>query len=130
MREKKVFTKLINGKKFISNQVMSLPRHNDKKPVFMTKWGQFLFTCFDSREKQLEWWIDTLKRKRKAGAAFEAYEVIYGDAPYSFFADIEVYCPVNADYLDRLQERIVTDVTNRCEELDEHCLVFSENHRN
>lgn len=129
MREKKVFTKLINGKKFISNQDMSLPRHNDKKPVFMTKWGQFLFTCFDSREKQLEWWIDTLKRKRKAGAAFEAYEVIYGDAPCSFFADIEVYCPVNADYLDRLQDRIVTDVTNRCEELDEHCLVFSENHR-
>lgn len=129
MPEKKVFTKLINGKKFISNQDMSLPRHSDKKQIFMTKWGQFLFTCFDSREKQLEWWIDTLKRKRKAGAAFEAYEVIYGDAPCSFFADIEVYCPLDADYIERLQERIVTDVTSRCEELDEHSLLFSENHR-
>ena len=53
------------------------------------------------------------QEKRKAGAAFEAYEVMYGDLPCSFFADIDVYCPLKADYIDSLKARIVSDVASR-----------------
>lgn len=66
---------------------------------------------------------------QKAGEPSEAYEVMYGDFPCSFLTDIEVYCPLKADYIDNLKGRIVSDVTSRCEELEEHSLVWSEDHR-
>lgn len=129
MPEKKVLTKVINGKKFITNQQMSLPPKHENKRFFMVKWGQYYFTCFKTRNEQLAWWRNTYEKKVKAGAAFEAYEVMYGDFPCSFFADIELYCPLNADYIERLKARIVSDVTSKCEELEEHSLVFLEDHR-
>lgn len=129
MTENKFWTKTINGKKFITNQERSLPSGKGHKKVFMIKWGQYLFACFTSRKEQLAWWTNTHKKMQKSGKPFEAYEVMYGDSPCSFFADIEVYCPLKADYIDSLKARIVSDVTSRCEELDEHSLVWSEDHR-
>lgn len=129
MPEKKIWTKVINGKKFITNQEMSLPSGQGHKKVFMIKWGQYMFACFTSRKEQLAWWTNTHKKMQKSGKPFEAYEVMYVDSPCSFFADIEVYCPLKADYIDSLKARIMSGVTSRCEELDEHSLVWSEDHR-
>lgn len=108
---------------------MSIPTGRETNKFFMVKWGQYMFACFKSRKEQLAWWTNTHKKKQKAGAAFEAYEVMYGDFPCSFFADIEVYCPLQADYINSLKARIVSDVTSRCEELDEHSLLSSQDHR-
>lgn len=124
-KTKKVWSKKINGAVFTSSQDASLPHNHEKKDFFMMKYGQFLFHCFKSREKQIKW----IKETKAKGYEFEVYEVLYVDRPCSFYADIEVYCPENASYIDDLTKRIMKDFTDACEKHDEHDLRWTQHHR-
>ena len=125
-KNKKIISKKINGKVFVSSQDASLPHNHQNKDFFMMKYGQYMFHCFKSRSEQMKWLKDT---KAKPQYDFEMYEVLYGDRPCSFFADIEVYCPIKASYIEELANRILHDVNKECEANDEHDVLWLENHR-
>ena len=124
-KTKKIVSKKINGKIFVSSQEASLPCNHNEKDFFMIKYGRFMFHCFRSRKDQLGWLASTRAKKYE----YEIYEVMYGDKPCAFYADIEVYCPSNSTYIDELSQRIITDFTKACEMRDEHDLRWIERHR-